>query len=317
MSLPVPSTPVGALPVSAPAPAPRPDGGWATQMARLVGWELFLAWRRRGMVITLGALLFVGYALVELFVWLTWVNTSQDSEVQSQVAKLLVFPGAISLSGQYFNEIGTLLLIVLAGALVGSEYSYGTHRLSLARGVGRGQLLMAQVVALAILALVTSGATLLLGAVAGGFGQMGIGGSPALSVAGFGELLGFWLAIALNTFAYALVALWMGTLGRSVAAAIAGPLVYIFVELVASNLLGVFRYALNPDAMTRFVGSIPDYLLSSNTSEVIQLSGQSPYALLEYTGHLGWAHALVMIALYSALFIVSAYLVFRGRDVRE
>ncbi len=317
MNLSASPSPAPVPPPSVPAPAPRPYGGWATQMARLVGWELFLAWRRRGMVITLSALLLAGYALVELFVWLAWVNTSQAGGEQSQIAKLLVFPGAISLSGQYFNELGTLLLIVLAGALVGSEYSYGTHRLSLARGVGRGQLLMAQVIALAILALVASGATLLLGTVSGGFGGLGIDGSSALSVAGLGELLGFWLAIALNAFAYALVALWIGTLGRSVAAAIAGPLVYIFVELVASNLLSIFRYAPNPDAVTQFMSAIPDYLLGNNTSEVIQLSGQSPYSLLDYAGHLGWAHALAVITVYCALFIVSAYLVFRSRDVRE
>ena len=130
--------------------------------------------------------------------------SDQYSEPQSQVAKLLVFPGSISISGQYFNEVGTLLLIVLAGALVGSEYSYGTHRLSLARGVGRGQLLAAQVIAVAILALIASGVTLLLGTIAGVFGGLALSGSSALSVAGAGELLGFWLAIALNTFAYAL-----------------------------------------------------------------------------------------------------------------
>jgi ABC-2 type transport system permease protein len=286
-------------------------------MARLVRWELFLAWRRRGMVITLSALLLAGYTLVQLFMWLSWANLDLYSEQQQQIAKLLSFPMSISVAGQYFNEVGALLLIVLAGALIGSEYSYGTHRLSLARGVGRGQLLMAQVIALGILALLASGVLLLLGTVVGAFGGMALGGAEALSVAGLGELVGFWLAVALNAFAYALLALWIGTLGRSVAAAIAGPLVYIFIELVATSLFTVFRYAPNPSAMTRFISSIPDYLLGSNTSEVIQLGGQSPYRLLEHTGQLGLAHALIVVAVYCALFIASAYLVFRGRDVRE
>ena len=124
-------------------------------------------------------------------------------------------------------------------------------------------------------------------------------------------------AIALNTFAYALIAVWIGTLGRSVAAAIAGPLVYIFIELVATEILSYLRYAPNPDAVTQFLSAIPDYLLGSNTSELIQLSGHSPYPLLADSGHLGWTHALIVVAVYCALLIVSAYLVFRGRDVRE
>jgi ABC-2 type transport system permease protein len=322
MMTPLPPTtaPVSAGLVSAGplgAPAPRATGGWPMQLARLARWELFLAWRRRGMVITLSALLLAGYVIILLFQWLTWVGLSGYPDAQSQIAPSLAFPASISTAGQYFSVIGALFLIVLAGALVGSEYSFGTHRLSLARGVGRGQLIAAQVIAVAILALIASGAMLALGAVAGVFGGLALGSGSALSVSGIGELLVYWLSVALNAFAYALIALWIGTLGRSVAAAIAGPLVYIFVEVVAATLLRIYRYAPNPDALTRFISSIPDYLLGVNLSEVVQLSAQAPYKLLDYTGQLGWAHALIVVAVYCALFIVSAYLVFRGRDVRE
>ncbi|HEU0027145.1 MAG TPA: ABC transporter permease [Ktedonobacterales bacterium] len=307
--------PVSAVPIG--PSAPKASGGWATQLARLVRWELFLAWRRRGMIITLSALLLVGYAIVELFTWLSWVGLSDYPEAQDPIATLLTFPASISTAGQYFGVVGTLFLIVLAGALVGSEYSFGTHRLSLARGVGRGQLVAAQVIAVAILALIASGATLLLGSIVGAFGSVALGAGAAPSVSGIGELLVYWLAVALNAFAYALIALWIGTLGRSVAGAIAGPLVYIFVEVVATSLLGIFKFAPRPDALTRFISSIPDYLLGANASEVVQLSGQAPYRLLEHTRQLGWAHSLIVVAVYCALFIVSAYLVFRGRDARE
>jgi len=318
MSFPVPpDAPTHAVPANASTPAPQPSGSWAAQLARLVRWELFLAWRRRGMVITLSALLLAGYVIVQLYLWITWATLDQYLQQQLQIIRLLEFPLSTSLSGQYFNQLGTLLLIVLAGALIGSEYSYGTHRLSLARGVGRGQLLLAQVIAIAILALVASGVTLLLGSVVGAFGGMALGGSTALSAAGLGELVGFWLATALNAFAYALIALWIGTLGRSVAAAIAGPLIYIFLELVATGLFTIFREAPNPSALIKFISAIPDYLLGSNTSEVIQLSGQSPYALIDHAGQLGWTHAIIVIAVYCALFITSAYLIFRGRDIRE
>ena len=311
-----PPAPVAPVAVINPAVAPQPSGSWTIQLARLVGWELFLAWRRRGMVITLAVALLTLYALTELFLWLSWLSAT-DSRAQSAFAQLLAFPSSTSFAGEFYNEIGTPLLIVLAGALIGSEYAYGTHRLSLARGVARGQLLAAQVLALAVLALVSSAAMLLLGSILGFISALAIGGGQAISVGGLGELGVFWLAVALNAFAYGLIALWIGTIGRSVAGAIAGPLIYIFVEVVATGILSIFRYTPNPDALTRLIAAIPDYLLGNNTGELIQLSGQSPYRLLDYSGHLGVAHALVMVTLYCVVFIASAYFIFRSRDVRE
>lgn len=268
------------------------------------------------MVISLGAILLAGYMLTVAFMWLTWVGLT-GSEGQALFTPFLEFPISVSVAGQYFKEFGTLLLIVLVGALIGSEYTYGTHRLSLARGVSRGQLMGAQVVAVAILALISSGALLLLGAVVGAFGSLGTSGGQPLTAAGLGELALFWLAIALNAFVYSLIALWLATLGHSVAAAIAGPLVYIAVELIASSILLIFRYAPNPDPMTRLISAIPDYLLATNTNEVITLSGRSPYALQDQSAHLGLAHALIILCVYVVLFIASSYFVFRARDVRE
>lgn len=317
MSVPVPPVaPAVAPPIASPLAAPQASGGPIAQLMRLVGWELFLAWRRRGMVITLMALMLVGYLVTQLFLWVSWASLD-DAAARLIFAHALSFPQSASFAGGVYNEIGTLLLIVLAGALIGSEYAYGTHRLSLARGVGRGQLLAAQVIALAILALISTAALIMLGGLLGIVGGLATGGGEAISITGLGEMVVFWLAVALNGFAYAVIALWMGTIGRSVAGAIAGPLIFVFVELVATGILSVFQNAPNPDALTRLLAAIPDYMLGANLSELIQLSGQTPYKLLDYTGRLGVAHALVMVALYCALFIGSAYFIFRSRDVRE
>jgi ABC-2 type transport system permease protein len=317
MSVPIPpAAPVAAPPIAGPVAAPQASGGPIAQLTRLVGWVLFLAWRRRGMVITLMALLLAGYLVTQLFLWLSWASFSEIN-AQQPFAEALSFPLAASFAGGVYKVIGTLLLIVLAGALIGSEYAYGTHRLSLARGVGRGQFLTAQVIALAILALISSAALILIGALLGVIGGLITGGGEAISAAGIGELMVFWLAVALNAFAYAVVALWIGTIGRSVAGAIAGPLIYVFVEFVVAGVLSVFQNAVNPDALTRLLAAIPDYMLGPNAEELVQLSGQTPYKLLFYSGHVGETHALVMVALYCALFIGSAYFIFRLRDVRE
>jgi ABC-2 type transport system permease protein len=317
MNISAPTIPVTSpLPTNALAPAPQPSGGWFTQLVRLVGWEVFLAWRRRAMLITLSAILLAIYVISLAFFWIAWVITPGGG-AQDVIVPYLVYPGATVIAGQVFSQIGTLLLIVLAGALIGSDYTYGVHRLSLARGVGRGQLLAAQVIALALLALAASAIMLILGTLVGAVGSVMIGGAQAVSAAGLSELAGFWLAIALNAFAYELIALCVGTLGRSVAAAIAGPLVYIFVEVVVTGILAIFKIIPNPTAFVRFIAAIPDYLLGNNTNEVIQLSGQTPYVLLNYTGQLGWTHSLIVIVVYCVALIAVAYVVFRQRDVRE
>lgn len=304
-------------PAAGPVPAPRPQGGWFTQTARLTVWELFLAWRRRAMVITLAALSLAGYLLVNLVIWISWLATSQYPDQQRAVEQTLTFPLAVGVASQYFTGVGTLALIVLAGALVGSEYSYGTHRLSLARGVGRGQLIAAQVIAIALLAFIASAIILALGIVEGAVASAMLGSGQALSISGLGELGGLWIVISLNAFAYSLIAMWLGTLGRSVAAAIAGPLVYIFVEAVATDILSIYKLVPNPDTVTIFISHIPDYLLGYNMTALISLSARAPYGLANPQPQLGWLHALVVIAVYCVLFIGSSYLVFRLRDARE
>lgn len=320
MTNPAPSIPAENPAPLAPAlaPAPQPSGGWATQLARLTGWELFLAWRRRGMVITLSVLLLIVYIICVLFVGFLWLEDSAvNGAGQSVYTSDLVYPGSISFAGGVFTDVGVLLLMVLVGALIGSDYAYGVHRLSLARGVGRGQLLAAQIIALALLALISSAVMLLLGALVGGVGSLMIGFGSAVTLAGVGELIIYWLAVALNAFVYSLIGLCVGTLGRSVAAAIAGPLVYIFVEFIATETLTLLLYIIRPSLLRNLVAGIPGYLLGFNTSAVMQLSLKAPYQLASSSDQIGWLHALLVILFYCAAMIIVTYTFFRSRDVRE
>lgn len=319
-----PTGPTGGAPFIAPASvaeptAPTPGGSWLREFARLVRWELFLAWRRRAMMITLGSLLLVGYLLIVLFQYAVFITSGVDGQASGAQGENLTFPGALSVGGGYVSYVGVVLFVVLAGALIGSEYSYSTLRLSLARGVGRGRLLAAQVVALALMALGLTALMLILSGLIGllgtatGFSQT----NTTLSAALVGELIAYWLALAFNIFAYALIALWIGTLSRSVAGAIAGPLVFIVVEVVASEILTGIAVVSERSTLINIVAHIPQYLLGANVGALITLTGDDPYALTSGQAAVSLPHALVVSAVYCALFIGISYLALAHRDIVE
>jgi ABC-type transport system involved in multi-copper enzyme maturation permease subunit len=301
--------------------APTSDGNWLTEFARLVGWELFLAWRRRAMMITLTCLLLVGYLLIVLVQYGVYFSDTSNSRSALYQAQALTFPGALSVGAGVISYLGVLLFVVLAGALIGSEYSYSTLRLSLARGVGRGRLLAAQIVALAILALLLAALALILSALVGllglAFGLPQAAG--ALSAELLGEIVIYWLALAFNVFAYALISVWIGTLSRSVAGAIAGPLVFIVVEVVTTDILtGIGIGAASLDSpLINFIARIPDYVMGVNTSALITWAGDGPYPFTSGGASVGVAHALIVSLVYCALFIVISYLALRNRDILE
>lgn len=313
MTAPV-ATSGAALPV-----APTPTGGKLTQFARLVRWELFLALRRRMMIITLSTLLLVGYLAVVLVQFAIYAATQGEAGAQV-IGAGLGFPGGISVAGGFITSAGVLLFVVLVGALIGSEYSYSTLRLSLARGVGRGQLLAAQIVAVAILAMGLTAIAVLLGAVVGGLGAaMGISTTAGGSLS-VGEILLYWLALAFNIFCYAMIALCIGTLTRSVAGGIAGPLVFIVVEVVVTDVLVALSVFPVTSPLLQALSHTPEYLLGPNASSLITLAGAGPYPLTSgqvISPAITWPHALIVSAVYCALLITSSYLVLRNRDVVE
>lgn len=306
--------------VTTHADAPAPNGSWFAQLARLVRWELFLAWRRRAMMITLSSLLLLGYLLVVLIEYAIYYSSSaHDGMPGPMMGQALAFPGALGVGGAYIADGGVLLFVVLAGALIGSEYSYSTLRLSLARGVGRGQLLAAQIITLAILSLALTALALGISALTGGLGSL-MGLSPATSAPAAdvaGEVVVYWLALTYNIFAYALVSVWIGTLTRSVAGAIAGPLVFIVVEVVTTDILAALGGGPVDSPLLNALANIPNYLMGVNTSALVTWAGAKPYAFTSGSAPVGVWHALVVSLTYCVLFIVISYLALRNRDVVE
>jgi ABC-type transport system involved in multi-copper enzyme maturation permease subunit len=244
------------------------------------------------------------------------VEVARQHVIAAQRANL-TFPTSLGMAGGYAQFMGLILLAILAGALVGGEYAYGTQRLAFARGAGRGQVLAAQSGALAILALVTAALTLLLGVISGVTVGPAVGGTVAgLTGAGVGEVLLYWLVISLVLFAGMLIALFTATLGRSTAAGIGGALGYQLLQLIGAGILAALGGSIPGDTGTWLTRS--QYLfLGPSASLVLGRVAQSPVALASGDPNPPVASgvALIVIVGYCVVMVGLSYLLVRQRDV--
>lgn len=235
--------------------------------------------------------------------------------------QILTFPKILSVAGGYSAFMGLVLLVILAGSIVGGEYGSSTIRLSLARGVGRGQLIAAQVVALAILALIAMGVTLALGIVVGVTLGPAIGGTmPAFPAGGYLELLGYWGTLSFQIFAYALIGLFMGTLARSTAAAIAVPLGFYIFETLVGGILVAISFAIGGN-FGDFLKHVPDWFLGTNVGTLSTNVAQSPVdfgmSTSSLTAPVSTGHALLVSLAYCVVLVGLSVLILRRRDVTD
>lgn len=329
--------------VTAPA-ALAPAGIWITEVLRLTRWELYLAWRRV-MAKVLIILLVVFYAITIGFISYgissimnqpvetfqcppdatgCYSPTPQELQAQraSQLAPLtdiVTFPTSLGFAASYTRIVGLILICIMAGTLVGSEYGFSTQRLAFTRGTSRLQMLTAQTSALAVIALITAGGMLLVGTLVGV--TIGPAFGVAVSAPSFGgwmEIFKFFIAFAFSLFAYGVVALAAATLGKSTAAGIGLALGYIVLEIIVGGILSNVAPLLLRNDTGKFLQHIPDWFLGNNVGALLGHAGQYPISLAAAPStDLTFARTLIVSLLYCAIFFGGSYLLLSRRDVTE
>jgi ABC-type transport system involved in multi-copper enzyme maturation permease subunit len=241
----------------------------------------------------------------------------EKQRILNGAAQFLNIPGVWNLEGRFVIQVLAVLGIILAGALVGGEYSLGTVRLMFTRGPTRLQFLFAKIVVLAIYVVPTILFLMLLGTVIGGLmAQLaGIGtGLSFFTADRIGHLVLFLLLGMLYWFAYMLMALFFGTVGRSTVAGIVGPLVWLAIEPLLGNIIAVLTGNLS-GGLADFLKAIPDYFLGNNLTSLLHNQGN----VLSFTnpGSYTDGHALLVVAVYLIVFVgVAGFLTVR-RDVTQ
>lgn len=239
----------------------------------------------------------------------------EKQRVLAGAAQYLTMPGVWNIEEQFVIQLLAVLGIILAGVLVGGEYSLGTVRLMFTRGPTRLQFLFAKIATLVIYAIPALLLFMLVGMLVGaGMAHVaGIGAGLSFWSAGYaGHLVLYLLLGMLFWLAYMLMALCFGVVGRSTVAGIVGPLIWLAVESLLSNLI----IALTSDSsggLTDVVKAIPGYFLGTNLISLLHNQG----SVLSFTrpGAYSDGHSLLVVAVYLAVFVGVASVLTVRREV--
>ncbi len=336
---------------------PAPAGIWITEVLRLTRWELYLAWRRV-MAKVLIVLMLVAYALVIGVVGIVLaaiqnetvpqapsvqcppdatecstptpqqLKQIQDEQAAQRAASIaqfsdpVTFPTSLGFAATVTRIVGLILICILAGTLVGSEYGFSTQRLAFSRGTSRLQILTAQTVALAVISMVLAAGMLLVGAIVGLIMGPAFGvGISMPSFSGWMEIVKFFFVFSFSLFVYTLVALAAATLGKGTAAGIGLALGVIVIELILTPILTAIGIALVQFAHVDFgnvLQHIPDWFLGQNVGALLGYAGQYPIGLAPApNSDFSFARALIVSLIYCAIFFGGSYFLLSRRDVTE
>ncbi len=236
-----------------------------------------------------------------------------DTVAQSSTS--LRLPDSLPVANIIAQNIGMLLIVILAGTIVGGEYSVGTVRLMFTRGPTRSQFIFAKVGALLVCTVIGLPVGILIGVVAGAIFNMFTGVATS-----FAFLTGTWilhlvlylLISMLGLFTYAMVALCLATLGRTTTAGVAGALVWWVLENILGSLLSAVGIQVG-GVLGNTLKAIPTYFIGSNINALLQ--NQVQYLSGGTSSQTSDLQSLLVLAFYLALSIGLAWWVTQRRDI--
>lgn len=242
-----------------------------------------------------------------------------------------VFQGDLSI----LRILVGIVILILSAHAVGLEYSQGTIRILLGRGVGRLQLLAAKMLALAVVALALVAAGLLIELLGAWLIVVANAGSQHPWTALNGE---FWtdvwfylLTVVISAGATLLLGVAASVAGRSLAFGLAVGLGWFAVDnmlLIPLSLLARFTHStfwLNVGSylLGPVLNRLPDHLVPA-WHTVIQ-GPHGPVTVAHTTDGFGpippaafdARHALAVVAVYSAIFVAVSIILTHRRDILE
>jgi len=290
-------------------------------LLRLTEMELYKI-RRRTMSRVLSSIGIIAtislFGLIALAAFLAINNGTSPENVRS-FTEALRLPRSLALIEQLLLTLGQILIIILVSTIVGGEYNSGTIRLMLTRGPSRTQFLLSKVgAAIACIGLGVVAITII-GVLTGLLLNLATGVAPDFAFFGVTwsvHVLLYLLIIILGLFTYAMMALFLSTLGRATATGLAGVLTWSFlIEPVIEVISNFGRNISGPTGS--FFQSLPDYLIGTNISAL--LGNQSQYVFptssVAQIAPVSDLHALFVLAAYIVIFIGLAWWITMRRDV--
>ncbi len=265
------------------------------------------------------ALVVAGFLTLPFLVFAILNNTKERVTSDPETFRY----GAVGTEATMLKVFGGALLIIVTARLIGMEYSSGTIRVLLARGVGRVQLLFGKLTAVTLVALALS----ILGTVyalllealllAIKVGRLDIlTSAPSTFWQDSGVL---YLTVLISFGAAILMAAAVAVVGRSLAFGLTAGIVWFPAEnfavlflLIASRLTGSDFWALvSGDLLGPNLNVMQMNVLPLRAAEAGSFTFTPP--AVPVTG----GHTLLVTAIWSAIFFVVAVVLTWRRDVKE
>ena len=282
-------------------------------LGRMMGAE-FLKLRKRQMTWVLLSILVGIIVLVNLLLLaISKVKTPGTGLGTGNIATLLGLQSAVPFTFSMMASFGTVLAIILTASSMGGEYNWKTIRPALVSSESRFKFIVSKLVSLGILILIG----MLIAVIAGfimGLITTGLGGNAY----SFGFLTGSYIWTQFlqywRTFyvimPFALLGFMMAIVGRSAMPGIATGIGVVFLEAIITTFM---------TAAGGWIAKVPAYLLNANVTAITALNklpgrfggggGGTDTTIPSLT------HAFVILGLYSVIFLVFSFYLFRKRDV--
>ncbi|GCF11957.1 ABC transporter permease [Dictyobacter arantiisoli] len=224
-------------------------------------------------------------------------------------------PTALSTALATINFMGPILFIILAGSVVGGEYSEGTIRLMLTRGPTRLQYLCAKLGAILICIVLTVVTLILLAIIVWMLLSLPAGIYRDASVlSNYWPLrMGLYLLVTiLNLFIYSVLAACLATWGKASGVGITGILIWWFLENILSSVINLIGNSIH-NAFGTFVSKLPDYFIGNNlaalrANQQSALFGGAPATISDL-------QAGIVVAVYLIATASISWWILKNRDI--
>jgi ABC-type transport system involved in multi-copper enzyme maturation permease subunit len=255
--------------------------------------------KRKLFWISIGALAAL-MVLIIVGAYVTYQSNSADMELNETIGALLWPDAPVAILG-IAGQVGTLLVVILAGAMIAQAYSWRTLHLWLSHGTSRPVLLGAKFAALILPVVITVLVTLLVGGVVSGAITQQERGTLGLDQIDAAQLVLALFRTAYTLLPYAALAVLIAVVSRSAAGTIGAVVGY---NLLIEGLMPISVLKYLPGGLATSVNGLNQAIVNTaatNAEAAAQL--------------LAPAQAAAGLAVYTLAFLALAVWAFRRQDL--
>lgn len=283
-------------------------------MTRLISAELFKLRKRTMTWVLLCVLIGIMVLLHLILLAVSNVTVAAHPNLQENVQNLLGLPVALPFAMSILSSFGSVLAVILMASSVGNEYNWRTLRTVLICSESRFKLLAAKLISASIfivIGMVIGLATgFIMSLITTAIGGYQFNFSFATGTYLWDQFLQFWRTFYVLQ-PYVLLGFLFAVVGRSAMPGIASGIGIFFLESIVTAFMG---------AAGGWIAKVPNYLLIANVRTINAMADLPGRVAMGFGGgdgiqSAGVAHAFVTLAIYSVVFLVIAFYLFRRRDV--